>query len=160
MGEVIKTVFVNYIVCALAGGFLEYVAPKNARKTLRVVLVSVMIIVSFSPILKEEIDFSAIYNDLNFEENSNSTTYDGLMHTANITEKKIYNEMRNLLINLGIDEYEIYVKTDVETEDNTVYLEEIKIQIPQEFESKIPIVEKSVNEEYKSVLVVEKLVEK
>ena len=160
MGEVIKTVFVNYIVCALVGGFLEYSAPQNARKTMRIVLVSVMLIVSFSPLLKADVDLTGFYEEYEFQDNNPQENYDTLMHTANITEKKIYNEMRNILIKLGIDEYEIYVKTQVEIEENTVYLEEIKIQIPHEFENKISDIEKSVNEELKSVLVVEKLVQK
>lgn len=160
MSNVIKTVFINYIVCALAGGFLEYWAPENARKTLRVVIVAVMLTASFSPLLKAEYSLGDFYNDYEIEENSVGNDYDILMHTANITEKKIYNEMRNILINLGIDEYEIYVKTDVEIEENTVYLDEIKIQIPQKWKSKISEIEGKVNEEYKRVLVVEKLVEK
>ena len=57
MSDVIKTVFINYIACALIGGILEYAAPQNARKTLRVAVVSVMLIASLSPLLKIDFDF-------------------------------------------------------------------------------------------------------
>jgi hypothetical protein len=155
MSDVIKTVFVNYITCALVGGILEYVAPQNARKTLRVAVVSIMLITSFSPILKINIDFSNINS---VYENDETQSYDALMHTANLTEKKIYNEMRDILINLEIDEYEIYVKTTVEIEENTVYLDSIKIEVSEKFADKISEIKKSVKEEYRTVLIVEKMV--
>lgn len=155
MSDVIKTVFVNYITCALVGGILEYVAPQNARKTLRVAVVSIMLITSFSPILKIDIDFSNINS---IYENDETQSYDALMHTANLTEKKIYNEMRDILINLEIDEYEIYVKTTVEIEENTVYLDSIKIEVSEIFADKIPEIKKCVKEEYRTVLIVEKMV--
>ena len=46
----------------------------------------------------------------------------------------------------------------VEAEENTVYLDEIKIQVAEEFGDKIPEIKKAVTEEYKTVLVVEKMV--
>ncbi len=155
MSEIIKTVFVNYITCALVGGLLEYVAPQNARKTLRVAVVSIMLITSLSPILKIDFDFA---NITSVYENNETATYDALMHTANLTEKKIYNEMRDILINLEIDEYEIYVNTTVEKEENTVFLDSIKIEVPEKFADKIPEIQKLVKEEYLVVLVVEKMV--
>lgn len=157
MSETVKTVFVNYIACALLGGLLEYAAPKNVRKTLRIAVVSVMLATSVSPLLKTDFSLPDIGNNTEAGENA---VYDALMHTSNIAEKKIYNEMCDMLINLGIDEYEIYVKTTAEKEEYTVYLEEIKIQIPEEYSERIPQIQQSVAEEYKEVLVVEKLVDK
>lgn len=157
MSEVVKNVFVNYIACALLGGLLEYAAPKNARKTLRVAVVSVMLAASLMPLLKTDFEFPNISDTY---ETSDNSVYDALMHTANIAEKKIYNEMRDMLINSGIDEYEIYVKTSAEKDEYTVYLEEIKIQIPEEYLGKTAEIQKAVAEEYKDVLVVEKLVDK
>ena len=156
MSDVIKIVFINYITCALACGFLEYIAPQNARKTLRVAVVAIMLITSLSPLLKVDFDFSEVTDDYEINE---TLSYDALMHTANLTEKKIYNEMRKILINAGVDEYEIYVKTSADLQENIVYLEEIKIQVPEEFSGKIPEIENAVKEEYKPVLVVEKMVQ-
>ncbi len=151
MSEVIKTVFVNYIFCALVGGLLEYFAPQNARKTLRVAVVSFMLVFSLAPLLKLEFDFGEIPSG---QEINESVGYDALMHTANLTEKKIYNEMRDILINLGVDEYEIYVTTSVEKDVGTVYLEGIKIEVAEEFKDKIPDIAKMVPVEYEPVFTV------
>lgn len=148
MSEVIKSVFINYIVCALAGGFLEYFAPAKSRKTLRVIVTGVILATSFAPLLKSEItipDFSG------YEEISESNTYDALMHTANLTEKKVYGEVRDILINSGVDEYEIYVTTSVEEETNTVWLESVTVEIPKEFSEKFTGIQNSIPEEYRSV---------
>ena len=81
-------------------------------------------------------------------------TYDNLMHIANLTEKKIYNEMKQILINQQVSEYEIYVRTSVEKDENTVYLDEVKIEIPEEFKDKISAITKAVPVEYKSVFTI------
>ena len=151
MREVIKTVFVNYITCAIVGGILEYVVPNKMKKTMRVVVVSVMLGASFSPLLKTDFDFSNItYPAITAEEIS----YDALMHTANLTEKKIHSQMKEILIKESIDEYEIYVRTSIEKEENTVYLDEIKIEIPTEFKDKVPNIKKAVPEEYQGVFTI------
>ena len=148
MSETIKSVFINYIVCAIAGGFLEYFAPPKSRKTLRVIIMGVILATSFAPLLKLEInipDFSG------YDELSENTSYDALMHTANLTEKKVYGEVRDVLINSGIDEYEIYVTTSVEEETNTVWLEKVEVEIPKEFSGKLSEIEMAIPEEYRSV---------
>lgn len=148
MSETIKSVFINYIVCAIAGGFLEYFAPPKSRKTLRVIIMGVILATSFAPLLKTEItipDFSG------YDELSENTSYDALMHTANLTEKKVYGEVRDVLINSGVDEYEIYVTTSVEEETNTVWLEKVEVEIPKEFGGKVSEIEKAIPEEYRSV---------
>ena len=63
MSEVIKSVFLNYIVCALAGGFLEYFAPAKSRKTLRIIVMGVILATSFAPLLNNSFKFvvSIIY---------------------------------------------------------------------------------------------------
>lgn len=156
MTETVKSVFVNYIVCALMGGFLEYAAPEKARKTLRVTVVAVMLVASLSPLLKLNFELPE------FEQTSENvqTEYDKLIHTAGIIEKRIYSEMRDILINLGINEYEIYVKTTVDKDSFTVWLEEITIQVPQEYTDAYTEIENAVPQEYKQVLNVEKTVEK
>ena len=148
MSETIKSVFINYIVCAIAGGFLEYFAPPKSRKTLRVIIMGVILATSFAPLLKTEItipDFSG------YDELSENASYDALMHTANLTEKKVYGEVRDVLINSGVDEYQIYVTTSVEEETNTVWLEKVEVEIPKEFSSKLSEIEKAIPEEYRSV---------
>lgn len=148
MSDVIKSVFVNYIVCAVAGGFLEYFAPAKSRKTLRVIIIGVILATSIAPVLKMELsipDFSE------YEQISENNSYDALMHTASLTEKKVYNQVRDILINYGISEYEIYVTTSVDETENIVWLESVVIEIPAQYGNKAKDIINAVPEEYRSV---------
>ncbi len=149
MSEVIKSVFVNFFVCAVLGGFLEYIAPNNAKKTLRVCVVSIMLVCAFSPLLKTEIQFPS---EIDEEEISQSEEYSALYHTANLMEKKIYSQMREILINSGITEYEIYVKTTVSEDEKTVYLESIVIEVGSSFRDETEKIIKCIPEEYSKIL--------
>lgn len=149
MTEIIKTVLLNYAVCALVGGVLEYIAPEKTKKTLRVAIVSVILLVVVSPIVKSEITFE---NLLPGEEVSENVNYDALMHTANLTERKIREQIKEILIKEKINEYEIYITTTVDEEENTVYLEEIKIEVGKAFENKISAIKNNIPEEYQEVL--------
>lgn len=148
MSEIVKSVFVNYIVCAVFGGILQYAVPEKMRKTLRTCVVSLMLITSLSPILKIDFDFENINNTEGIQIQEQ---YDALMHTANLIEKKIYGEMKDILINSGVDEYEIYITTNVQKEENTVYLEEIKIEVDKSFEAEIPHIKEQIPKEYEKV---------
>jgi len=133
----------------LVGGILEYISPEKTKKTLRVAVVSVMLLVVISPIAKSEINLE---NTLSEYEISESVNYDALMHTANLTERKLREEMKEILIKENINEYEIYVTTTVDEEENIVYLEEIKIEVGKAFKDKINDIKNNVPEEYQEVL--------
>ena len=149
MTETIKTVFLNYAVCALVGGVLEYISPGKSQKTLRIVVVSVMLMVVVSPIVKSEVtlDNIMIYE----EEISENVNYNALVHNANLIERKLREEMKEILIKEKINEYEIYITTTVAEEKNTVYLEEIKIEVDKTFEDKISVIKSNIPEEYQEV---------
>ena len=149
MTGTIKTVLLNYAVCALVGGVLEYIAPEKTKKTLRIAVVSVLLLMVVSPFMKSEINLG---NFLPEEEISENVNYNALMHTANLTEQKLREEMKELLIKQGINEYEIYITTTVDEEKNTVYLEEIKIEVGKSFENKIDIIKSHVSDEYQEIL--------
>lgn len=149
MTETIKTVLLNYAVCALVGGVLEYIAPEKTKKSLRIAVVSVMLLMVVSPFVKSEVNLKNILPE---EEISENVNYDALMHTANLTERKLKAEMKEILIKENINEYEIYITTSVDEEENTVYLEEIKIEVGKAFENKISIIKSNVSEEYQEVL--------
>ncbi len=149
MTDTIKTVLFNYAVCAFVGGILEYIAPDKTRKTLRVAVVSVLLLCVLSPIIKS--DFSVDELLVNTE-NKQEITYDALMHTANLTERKLREEMKEILINQGVNEYEIYISTSVDEAENTVYLEEIKIEVEKAFAEKLTAIKSKVPKEYESVL--------
>ena len=86
------------------------------------------------------------------ETNTENTRYQALVHTQSLLEKKLYDEMRNILINCEVQEYEIYITTTVDEEENTVYLERIKIEVSSEYQDKIEEIKNNVSQEYKSVL--------
>ena len=149
MTDTIKTVLLNYAVCALVGGVLEYIAPEKTKKTLRITIVSVMLLMVISPIVKSEVNLE---NLLPEEEISEKMNYDALMHTANLTERKLREEMKEILIKENINEYEIYITTTVDEEKNTVFLEEIKIEVGKAFENKISIIKSNIPKEYQEIL--------
>ncbi len=149
MSDSIKTVLLNYAVCAFVGGVLEYMAPEKTKKTLRVAVISVLLLGIISPIVKSEI---SIENLLPEAEISEEVSYKALVHTASLTEKKLRDEMKEILINEGVNEYEVYVTTTIDEEENTVYLEEIKIEVGKAFEDKISSIKNNVPKEYQEVL--------
>ncbi len=149
MTQIIKTVFLNYALCAFVGGVFEYIAPERMKKTLRVVIVSVLLLGIFSPIVKSKISVDDLFSETEISEEIN---YDALMHTANLTERKLREEMKEILINTGVNEYEIYIRTSVDEEENTVYLEEIKIEVGNAFKDKIDEIKSQVSEEYQEIL--------
>ena len=149
MTETIKTVLFNYAVCALVGGMLEYIAPEKAKNTLRIAVVSVLLLMVVSPVMKSEINLENFLPD---EEISESVNYNALMHTANLTEQKLRDEMKEILIKQNINEYEIYITTTVDEDKSTVYLEEIKIEVGKAFKDRIDIIKRNVPKEYQEIL--------
>ena len=149
MTETIKTVLLNYAVCAFVGGILEYLAPQKTKNVLRIAVFSVLLLGLFSPFVKNEVSFDGIIPQ---SENVENSGFDALMHTANLTERKIRREIKEILINEGINEYEIYISTAIDENENTVFLEEIKIQVAKSFEEKIPLIKSKIPDEYKTVL--------
>ena len=59
--------------------------------------------------------------------------------------------MRDILINCGIGEYEIYVTTSVDEAENIVWLESVVVEIPSEYGDKTNDIINAVPEEYRSV---------
>lgn len=149
MSDVIRSVFLNYIVCAVFGGVLEYLTPLKMRKTIRVCVVSLMMLASVIPLFNLDIDFEALYSTEEFEIQEQ---YNALMHTANIIERNVYADMKQILINQNVDEYEIYVSTEINEEDNVVYLEEVRIEVDHTYKSKIPHITNQVPQEYRQIL--------
>ncbi len=149
MIEAIKNIFENYMICAVIGGVLEYLSPEKTRKTLKTCIVSIMLIATLSPVFSLNIDFPRLYGEDDF---LSEQQYNNLYRTASLTEKTLYSEIKNILINLGVDEYEIYIETTVDDVKNNVILDEIKIEVSKAFENKIPEIKKAVNEEYSKIL--------
>ena len=149
MSETIRSVLINYAVCSVLGGIFEYLSPRKVRQTLRIVVLAVLLFSVLTPIMRsKEID-------LNFENvQTEQVSYETLLHTANLIEKSIKNNIKEILINLGVNEYEIYVTTSVDEVEGVVFLEEIKVEVDKAFSDKIESIKSEIPEDYKDVLYV------
>ncbi len=148
MTEAVKTLFINFAVCSVIGGVLEYLTPTSYRKTLRVAVVGVILAMCISPVFK--LDFNGFNTRDSVSEEQ--ITYDSLMHTANLAEKNVRQQIKNVLIKYGVNEYEIYVTTSVDKEAQVVFLEEVVVEVDKTFEKLLPDIVDDIPEEYKSVV--------
>lgn len=148
MREVIKTVFLNYAFCSVLGGFVEYLTPGKMKRTVRICTILVILVICFVPL--SGMDFNINTPNINFSNQENS--YNVLMHTANLMEKEVYANIKNTLINLNIEEYEIYVSTEIDEESNTVYFEEIRVEVHKQYENLLSEIENSIPKDYKDIL--------
>ncbi|MGN0526762.1 MAG: hypothetical protein ACI4IF_04940 [Acutalibacteraceae bacterium] len=149
MSETIKSVLINYAICSVLGGVLEYLSPEKARKTLRIVVLTVLLFSVLTPVMKsQKIDLQLDNAE------SEEISYDTLLHTANLIEKSIKNNIKEILINLGINEYEIYVTTSVDEAEGVVFLEDVRVEVGEEFSDKIETVKSKIPDDYKAVLYV------
>ena len=78
--------------------------------------------------------------------------YDSLMHTANIIEKDLRQQIKDILIKYDVNEYEIYITTSVDKENRTVFLEEVVVLVDKAFEDLLPDIKGALPEEYKSIV--------
>lgn len=148
MTDAVKTLFVNFAVCSVLGGVLEYLTPTTYRKTLRVAVVGVILAMCISPVFKIELSSFDIGDSATEEQ----LVYDSLMHTANLTEKNVRQQIKNVLIKYGVNEYEIYVTTSVDKENKTVYLKEVVIEVDKSFQNMLPEIIDDIPTEYKSIV--------
>ncbi len=148
MSQIIKSVFENYLVCAIIGGFVEYLTPDKMKKTVRICVVGLMLSCIFLPVMKD--NFKNV--KLPMEEIAENEAYNALYHTANLMEQSLYTEIKNILINQGVNEYEIYITTTPNIDNNTVYLDEIKIEVHKDYKKIIPDIVNAIPEEYTDIL--------
>ena len=147
MSESIRGIFVNYMLCAVVGGILEYIAPDKSKKMIRIIVVAVILAVTLSPLLKIDIDFS-----IDDEEYTEDNSYENLLHMRNLVEKKVRSDMREVIINAGVNEYEIYITTDGDEESQTVYLQRVEILVGSDFAHLTQQIKDSAPEEYRSIV--------
>ena len=149
MSGIIKSTFASFAVCSVVGGMLEYLTPQKYRKTLRVAVVGIVLTLCFVTSLENVSDFDWW---LDTEVQSEQISYDSLMHTASLVEKSVRGQIKEILINQGVDEYEIYITTSVDKDDNTVFLEEVAVEVAEEFRGKLSVIEEKIPQEYKSIV--------
>ena len=145
----IKLVLVNYAVCALLGSIFEFILPRKNKDVFRIVSSIILISVIIIPLSR--IDFENEFSEFEIlvEE---SETQSGVNHTASLIEKEIYKNVENILINEGVNEYEIYISTNVDDSTNEIVLTEVTVLVDEKFKGEISDLENILKTEFGEVL--------
>ena len=145
----IKLVLVNYAVCALLGSIFEFILPRKNKDVFRIVSSIILISVIIIPLSR--IDFENEFSELGIlvEE---SETQTGVNHTASLIEKEIYKNVENILINEGVNEYEIYISTNIDDSTNEIVLTEVTVLVDEKFKGEISDLENILKTEFGEVL--------
>lgn len=146
----IKTVLVNYAICALLGSVLEFISPKKSREAFRIVSGIILISVIVIPLVG--FNFSAELEKREFEFEEEGSGEDVLLTTAGLMEKEIYKQIENILINEQIDEYEIYISTEIDEEANEIILSEVNVLVGVHFQNKITELSSILGKEFGDIL--------
>ena len=145
----IKLVLVNYAVCALLGSIFEFVLPRKNKDVFRIV--SSVILISVIVIPLSRLDLKSEFSHLDFSL-TESDTQQSINHTANLIEKEIYKSIEEILINEGVNEYEIYIDTKVDEGTNEIVLQEVTVLVDEIFNEKISVLESILKTEFGEVL--------
>lgn len=145
----IKLVLVNYAVCALLGSIFEFVLPRKNKDVFRIV--SSVILISVIVIPLSRLDLKSEFSQLDFSI-TESDTQQSINHTANLIEKEIYKSIEEILINEGVNEYEIYIDTKVDEATNEIVLQEVTVLVDELFNEKISVLESILKTEFGEVL--------
>jgi uncharacterized membrane protein YeiB len=144
-----KLVLVNYAVCALLGSIFEFVLPRKNKDVFRIV--SSVILISVIVIPLSRLDLKNEFSQLDFSI-TESDTQQSINHTANLIEKEIYKSIEEILINEGVNEYEIYIDTKVDEATNEIVLQEVTVLVDEIFNEKISVLESILKTEFGEVL--------
>ena len=145
----IKLVLVNYAVCALLGSIFEFILPRKNKDVFRIV--SSVILISVIVIPLSRLDLKSEFSHLDFSL-TESDTQQSINHTANLIEKEIYKSIEEILINEGVNEYEIYIDTKVDEATNEIVLQEVTVLVDEIFNEKISVLESILKTEFGEVL--------
>jgi uncharacterized membrane protein YeiB len=145
----IKLVLVNYAVCALLGSIFEFILPRKNKDVFRIV--SSVILISVIVIPLSRLDLKSEFSQLDFSI-TESDTQQSINHTANLIEKEIYKSIEEILINEGVNEYEIYIDTKVDEATNEIVLQEVTVLVDEIFNEKISVLESILKTEFGEVL--------
>ena len=145
----LKLVLVNYAVCALLGSVFEFILPRKNKDVFRIVSSIVLISVIIIPLSKLDLktELQEIEYSLETQEAENNIGY-----TAGLIEKEIYKNIENILIKEGVNEYEIYISTNVDEATNEIVLTEVTVLVDENFKEKIKALENTLKTDFGEVL--------
>ncbi|MBQ6935826.1 MAG: hypothetical protein IJN49_04670 [Clostridia bacterium] len=146
----IKTVLINYAVCALLGSIFEFIAPRRNKETFRII--SSIILISVIVIPLATFDFKGAVDNMEIQVETEKTEEQALLNTSKLIEREIYKKVEEILINEGVNEYEIYISTEISEESKEIILKELKVLIDSNFKEKITVLEGKLQGDFGEVL--------
>lgn len=149
----IKTVLMNYAVCALLGSIFEFIAPRRNKETFRIISSIILISVIIIPLAT--FDFKGAFEEQEFQFETEQTEEKALQNTTKLIEREIYKNVEEILINEGVNEYEIYVSTRTDEASREVILSELKIFVDSKFQKKIPVLRDKLKGDFGEILKIE-----
>lgn len=146
----IKTVLMNYAVCILLGSVFEFITPEKNKELIRIISSIVLIAVIIIPIAS--FDLFGAMEEIELEIEEVEAYEDSILKTSKLIEKEVYKKIENILINRGIDEYEINISTKTDKETREIVLTGISVLLGEEYESEIQNLKEELNDEFYEVL--------
>lgn len=149
----IKTVLMNYAVCALLGSIFEFIVPRRNKETFRIISSIILISVIIIPLAT--FDFKGTFEEQEFQFETEQTEEKALQNTTKLIEREIYKNVEEILINEGVNEYEIYVSTRTDEASREIILAELKIFVDSKFQKKIPVLRDKLKGDFGGILKIE-----
>ena len=133
----------DFAACAFLGGVLEMLLPEKRARVMRAAVASLLIYSCVSPLAGAKLP--DIYPSF---EDTASNTETSLDSAAAFFEKKIYTETEKILINSGVDEYEINISAKADNENNTVIIENAEVSVGEKYAGKISELKEALSDLY------------
>lgn len=148
MTGVLRDVLLNYAVCALFGGMAGFLAPERMKKTVRALAVAVMLCGVLLPFCSLKRSEPPSLPDV-----TEDAAYDDLMHAAGLLENSVRANVRDVLGQLDIHEYDIDVQTACSREEGSVTLTSLSVELGEAYADRTADVKEALGE-YQEVLMV------
>ncbi len=148
MTGVLRDVLLNYAVCALFGGIAGFLAPDRMKKTVRALAVAVMLCGVLLPLCQFQPTEAPTLPNV-----TEDAAYDDLMHAAGLLENGVRANVRDVLAQLEIHEYDVDVQTACDREKASVSLTSLTVELGEAYANRIADVKEALGE-YQEVLIV------
>lgn len=149
----IKAALYSCALCAVFGGILKYLSLSDSmKKLLGIIITTAIAVLALRPFADSTISFDEFSVEI---QETRQTTEDTLMHLAGVLEKDVKSKVKDVLINCGVDEYEIYVTTATDKENETVSLISLKIEVGEQYSDNIRQIVSVLKDEFGEVLKVD-----
>lgn len=148
----LKAVILNYCVYAFLASILEMLTDEKRKRAFRSFSFCIILAFCLSPLADGDLGqvFENIYSEVEEGESISA-----VQSACGRLEKAVYRNVSSVLINLGINEYEIYVSTSVNEEECVVTVTEVLVELDGEFAGLAEKVKNELREDYGEILKIE-----